>query len=138
MGKPVCVDFRTLHGLEVVSLDLIVHNSGSTEALRIVLADGSALVCKVWTDWTLIAEHRADPVIPDYFWPPADFALEPLVPGHRWEGAVITSVRTTDNEVGELYRADFEIGGHQVCTRSYGGEVVVTAEMSAPRALMDP
>ncbi|GAB7048199.1 hypothetical protein [Catenuloplanes indicus] len=96
---------------------------GDLAALQIVLEDGSALLCTVWTDWSLRTDRRPDAALPDYLWPPESYTRQPVTGG----GRRIVALRPETDEAGERFGLEVEFeGGHRIAARSVGGELALT------------
>ena len=104
----------------------IVYEERDSEGLQIAINDGSSLVFTVWTDWTLIIEHRTDIAIPDYFWPPEKFSRRDIVHDAPEGGLKITSLKVGFNEKSETTRADLAIGSHRISARMFGGDIKIS------------
>ncbi|MDP9799607.1 hypothetical protein J2S43_008119 [Catenuloplanes nepalensis] len=101
----------------------VLDEDGDLAALQIVLDDGSALVCTVWTDWSLRTDRRPDAALPDYLWPPESYTCRPLTGG----GRRIVALRPETDEAGERSGLEVEFeGGHRITARSVGGDLVLT------------
>ncbi len=85
-----------------------------------MLGDGSALLCTVWTDWSLRTDRRRDAALPDYLWPPEAYTRRPIAGA----GRRIVSMRPETDEAGEPIGLEIEFeGGGLITARSVGGEL---------------
>lgn len=122
-SRPQGVDPQVIRGRKASAVSEIVGRDGRAVALQVAFADGSSLVCTVWTDWSLLVEQRADQEVPDYLWPEEDHSFRSVVPDIPAGGLEIISVEVSVDEVGTTMGVDIEFDGHQVSARSFGGEI---------------
>lgn len=109
-----------LVGATAASVVEVRDEDGDLAALQIVLGDGAALLCTVWTDWSLRIDRRPDAALPDYLWPPEAYTRRPIAGG----GRRIVSVRPESDEAGEPTGLEIEFeGGGRIVARSVGGEL---------------
>lgn len=69
VGRPESVDLGGLVGACVVEVAEIVDRDDYLHGLQLVFVDGSCVLCTVWTDWTMMADRRANVAVPECFWP---------------------------------------------------------------------
>ena len=122
-SRPQGVDPQVISGRRASAVSEIVSPDGQAVALQVAFADGSSLLCTVWTDWSLVFEQRADQGLPDYFWPVEDHSVRPIVRDIPAGGLEIVSVEVSVDEVGTTMGVAIELDGHLVAVRSFGGEL---------------
>ncbi|MEU4445718.1 hypothetical protein AB0K14_30625 [Actinosynnema sp. NPDC050801] len=128
--RPKGVDPQIINGSRVRAISKIVDGEGEAVALQVVLVNGSSLFCNVWSDWSLIIEHRSDSSIPDYFWPPEEYSSKSLLSDIPADGLEVVSAVASTDEVDTVMRIDINFSGHVISARSFGGEIVIAANLS--------
>ncbi|GAB7040160.1 MULTISPECIES: hypothetical protein [Catenuloplanes] len=114
-----------LAGAVAESVVEVRDEDGDLAALQIVFDDGSALLCTVWTDWSLRTDRRPDATLPDYLWPPESYTRRPVTGG----GRRVVALRPETDEAGEQSGLEVEFeGGRRLTARSVGGELAVVTD----------
>ena len=129
-SRPEGVDPRCINGAKASAVLEIVDDEGEPAALQVDLVDGSSLFCIVWSDWTLVIDHRPDVAIADYFWPPERFSAKPILTDVPETGLEVLSAVASTDEIGQVMRIDIDFDGWRVTARSFGGEIVIATSPS--------
>ncbi|CAL9512620.1 hypothetical protein SUDANB171_03657 [Streptomyces sp. enrichment culture] len=92
-------------------------------AVQVVFSDRTALVCTVWTDWSLALKEEAHTDLPSYFWPPGDYSRARIDVCLSTEESPVILRRPLFDEVGTLVGIDIAGEEFTVSVESSGGEL---------------
>ena len=108
-------------GSRVLEINQILDVDGKLEAIQLVLSDGSSTIITVWTDWTIRVDHRLDPAVPDYLWPPNERTRVPMENVNTEGGLEIMEVTNSRDTVGSLVGIEVAFPGEFLSIGSWAG-----------------
>ncbi|MFD7508862.1 hypothetical protein ACFV5N_05865 [Streptomyces sp. NPDC059853] len=109
----------------VTAVAVVEDREGTPCGVRVVFREGGAVVLTVWTDWSLVITDAPAQGLPDYFWPPEEYALRPLELPIPANGAPVALVRR-ERQPGGLYEMELRGAGFSVVVGARGGELTVS------------
>ncbi|MFI9464261.1 hypothetical protein [Streptomyces xiamenensis] len=118
-----------ISGLIASNIFSISDSDGNTDGLQIIFRDGTSLVCTVWTDWTVALKRESTSQIPDYFWPPSDYAHQDIGIAIPEEGTAVTLGHLEADMHGSLMGLQIHGPGFTITVASEGGEMQMTVSL---------
>ncbi|GAA2374983.1 hypothetical protein [Streptomyces carpaticus] len=113
----------------VTAVAVVEDREGVPCGVRVAFREGGAVVLTVWTDWSLVITEAPGRGLPDYFWPPEEYALRSMGLPIPADGAPVDLV-CRERQPGGLYEVELRGVGFGVVVGARGGELTVSGESS--------